>query len=307
MRISTVTPILLLLLTHGRVGPVSSFAPLQAVSRAGGEHHPPRNLLNAKTAGGEGDESGGGYKFGDLSRGLAKKFVSSVEKTTGKPYEFGDITRKLDEKAKAKVNELTGNEEYQFGDLSRAVDASIKQRVNDMTGKESYTPGDLSKEIIKRAISGEYKLEDIIFLVKIFIALGANFSPVAGALPAKVLIDLLDYNLAAQLGSKVAGILATELDRRMKEAVTGNPDYKLGAHTKGELMNWMGKGGENDSYQFGDITKALAKQYSENTNEQDKKTLKAARIDLTNERVLAELKEWDKSLAKDGLPDGKGK
>ena len=53
------------------------------------------------------DETGG-YKFGDVSRNLAKKFTKSVEGVTGKPYKFGDLTRHLDKKSKEKGTNVAG-------------------------------------------------------------------------------------------------------------------------------------------------------------------------------------------------------
>jgi hypothetical protein len=38
---------------------------------------------------------------------------------------------------------------------------------------------------------GEYKVEDIILLAKIMVTLGAEFSPLAGILPAKLLLEMM--------------------------------------------------------------------------------------------------------------------
>ena len=59
-----------------------------------------------------------GYKFGDISRGLASRFTKRVEQVTGKEYEFGDLSRHLDGKAKERICELTGKDSYTFGDMS---------------------------------------------------------------------------------------------------------------------------------------------------------------------------------------------
>lgn len=235
-----------------------------------------------------------GYKFGDLSRNLAKKFTKSVEGVTGEPYKFGDITRHLDKKSKEKVGEVIGKE-YEIGDLSKWADASVKKKVCEMTGKSDYTPGDLSKEILKRALSGEYKLEDIAMLFKILLSIGASVSPVAGALPAKILIELLNVSIASQLGDKAVGALSSELDRRMKEAVTGNPEYQLGDFTKKQLMKFINK----DEYSFGDITKTITEKMKESKDASlfvDPTSKNDVIVEVTDGKVIAELDKWDKAL-----------
>lgn len=240
------------------------------------------------------NDNSGGYKFGDLSRNLAKKLTKSAENVTGKEYKFGDLSRHLDKKSKEKVSAVIGKK-YEFGDLSKWADANVKKQVCEMTGKTDYTPGDLSKEILKRASSGEYKLEDIAMLFKILLSIGASISPLAGALPAKVLIELLNYSIAAQVGDKAVGALSSELDRRMKEAVTGNPEYQLGDFTKGQLMKFINK----DEYSFGDITKTITEKMKDSKDASlfvNSKSKGDVVIEVTDENVLVELEQWDKAL-----------
>merc|ERR1712176_941657 len=101
----------------------------------------------------------------------------------GKSYRFGDITKSIFGQT-AKV--FTGKEHYEFGDLSRALDEKAKQRVAEFTRKHDYEVGDISKEILRRLSHGEYKVEDIMFLCKVLLTLGAELSPIANALPAKL-------------------------------------------------------------------------------------------------------------------------
>ena len=306
-------------------------------------------------------EDDGGYKFGDISRGLAKRFTKRVEQATGKeckfdtslraalddvkisggidiyvsllhivlqyrlhllrcliafhtPFsynntrhvdEFGDLTRHLDKRAKEEAEKVTGKE-YEFGDLSRWADAKVKQRVTEITGKEEYQVGDLSKELLRRLLAGEVKWDEVLMLLKMLLSLGASFSPVGGMLPAKVLVDLLNYSIAAQIGEKVTGAISTELDRRMKEAVTGNPDYQLGDITKAQMLKFIGK----DEYAFGDLTKTVMQKLeaADKSGEKDRSDMllfsdtnqradeTANKLELTNEKVLAELDAWDRAV-----------
>mmetsp|Transcript_8314 Transcript_8314/g.12804 ORF Transcript_8314/g.12804 Transcript_8314/m.12804 type:complete len:299 (+) Transcript_8314:34-930(+) len=240
-----------------------------------------------------------GYKFGDISRGLAKRFTKQVEEVTGKEYEFGDLSRHLDKTAKSEVQKLTGKDSYEFGDLSRWADSSIKKRVCEMTGKKEYQVGDISKELIRRILEGEVKWDEVLMLLKALISLGASFSPVAGALPAKVLIDLLNYSIAAQVGEKVVESITKEIDRRMKQAVTGDPEYRLGDFTKAKILNFVGKDAKSDEYQFGDFTSAILKKIKEGEGTQTflfGDETSSDELELKNDKILKELEAWDKAF-----------
>jgi hypothetical protein len=198
---------------------------------------------NENSNDGSGKRTSGGYKFGDITKSL---IGGSVEKITGKPYEFGDLSRHIDRNVKDKVNDLTGKSDYEFGDLSRFVDSKIKGEVNKFTGKESYRVGDLSKELIRRVASGDFTLDDLFMILKALAIFEASISPVAGFLPVKLLIDLLNFSLANDVAGRVASSLAMELDKRLKGALLGNENYKLGDATKSTIANavksYTGKG-----------------------------------------------------------------
>jgi len=232
--------------------------------------------------------SGEGYKFGDLTRGLAKRLTGKDE------YKFGDISRHLDKQSKAKVSEWTGKDDYEFGDLSKWVDSKVKEKVNDYTGKEEYELGDLSKEITKKALSKDYNLGDLVLLCKTLASFGVAFSPVAGVLPVKVLVEMLNLSIASELGERLVGALTLELDRRMKEVVTGNPDYQLGDLTKAGILSFIGK----EEYSFGDITKTVLNKLDEKDTAALKKGSEAvlSGIDLKDEKIMTELEEWDNAL-----------
>ena len=184
-----------------------------------------------------------GYRFGDLTKSL---IGGSVEKITGKPYEFGDLTRHVDKSVKDKVANLTGKEEYEFGDLSLFVDKQIKGEVNKFTGKDAYKVGDLSKELVRRVASGDFTLDDLWMILKGLTIFGASISSVSGFLPVKLLIDLLNFSLANDVAGRVSSALAVELDKRLKGALLGNENYKLGDATKSTIENavkaYTGKG-----------------------------------------------------------------
>lgn len=277
------------------------------------------SVVQAAEKGADGDDSTSGYKFGDISRGLASRFTKRVEQVTGKEYKFGDLSRHLDAKAKEKVCEVTGKDEYSFGDLSRTADANVKAKVCEMTGKSSYTAGDLSKEILRRVTSGEMKWEEVLMLMKMMLSIGASFSPVAGMLPAKVLIELLNYSIVAQAGEMVTSAISTELDRRMKKAFTGDPDYQLGDKSKRLLLNFIG----SDTYEFGSLTRTIIEKMNArdigNTDESTEAFKSGTgksdgvlfadssneNLELNNEQVLMELEAWDKAFQVESTAKGK--
>jgi len=248
-----------------------------------------------------------GYKFGDFTKGLTKSLIGkNVERITGKPYEFGDLSRTIDSSIKDKVTDLTGNEEYEFGDLSRWADSKVKAQVNEFTGEDSYKFGDITKKVA----SGQYTLDDLFMVLKGLAIVGASLSPVSGLFPVKVLVDLLNFSLANDAMGKVSSALAVELDKRVKGALLGDRDYKLGDATKrtiaGAVQGFTGK----ESYEFGDLTKRVVAMY-----EQDTEVESRPRIGTSNQgtgtasskeiepSVLEALDKWDELSDKqqDGL------
>mmetsp|Transcript_18917 Transcript_18917/g.24813 ORF Transcript_18917/g.24813 Transcript_18917/m.24813 type:complete len:308 (+) Transcript_18917:71-994(+) len=243
---------------------------------------------------------GSGYKFGDLSKGLAKKAAGSINKLTGQDeYKFGDLSRWLDKNAKEKVQDITGKDNYEFGDLSRWADASIKDKMSNFTNKEEYQLFDVSKEILRRAASGEYKLDDMMLLFKVLVSFGVGLNPIASALPAHFMLEMLNYSIGQEVGGRVLEAVSVSVDQRFKEALTGDSQYKLGDVTKREMMKFIGK--EDGEYEFGDITKTVAKQLEE--KKKDGTNMKEFGVADTTTLTLdadlfAELKEWDNDRQK---------
>jgi gas vesicle protein len=243
-----------------------------------------------------------GYKFGDLSKGLAKKATSAINEMTGKEsYEvsiillryileylrpiqtisflvsfvqFGDLSRHLDKMAKSRVNAITEQDEYLFGDLSKWADSQVKLKLTNFTGKGNYQIGDISKEIIRRVQTGEYELQDILFLCKVLMTFGVGLTPVASFLPAKLLLEMVQFSVVEETSGRLLNALWTTLDQRFKETLTGDANYKLGDKTKEAIQNVMQKAQE---------------QVTENvSNIEIDKEMDAALID--------ELDDWDRRV-----------
>ena len=157
-------------------------------------------------------------------------------------------------------------------------------------------------------------------LMKMMLSIGASFSPVAGMLPAKVLIELLNYSIIAQAGEMVTSAISTELDRRMKKAFTGDPEYQLGDISKRQLLNFIG----SDTYEFGSLTRTIIeKMNARDVGNNDKSAeggIKSGtgkgdgilfaessneNLELNNEQVLVELAAWDKAFQVETKAGGK--
>ena len=71
-------------------------------------------------------------------------------------------------------------------------------------------------------------------------------SCIAGFLPVKLLVQLLDYSLLNDVAGRVTSALALELDKRLKKSLLGDENYKLGDVTKRTISNaisaYTGKG-----------------------------------------------------------------
>ena len=172
-------------------------------------------------------------------------------------YEFGDLSRWLDRSAKAKVNELTGESEYKFGDLSRWLDKSAKGKVAALSSKDQYEFGDLTKLIVSRA--SQLTMKDATMLLKALLSFNVGLSSVGGLLPIKFLVEVLNYSLLVDVGERLAVMVAVEIDKRVKEALTGDSDYKLGDLTKRAVKSFTGK----EEYAFGDVSREVMRRFEE--------------------------------------------
>ena len=247
-----------------------------------------------------------GYQFGDVTKFFVKRATKRVTQLTGKEtYEFGDLSKWLDVKAKSAVTDLTQQEEgYEFGDLSRWVDARVKDRVQNFTKSEdAYQFGDVTKEIGRRIASGEYTLQDMILLLKVLVTFGVGLAPVSTILPVRLLVDLLNFSIANEMGERLTGAISVELDKKMKQMVTGNAEYKLGDVSKEALVKFTGK----DNYEFGDISRRIFEESTiKDGNIKKRKVLALGAASSETENggtildptFLDELERWDKAAEK---------
>eukprot|EP00746_Dinoflagellata_sp_MGD_P014482 gnl/MRDRNA2_/MRDRNA2_131763_c0_seq1.p1 gnl/MRDRNA2_/MRDRNA2_131763_c0~~gnl/MRDRNA2_/MRDRNA2_131763_c0_seq1.p1 ORF type:complete len:318 (-),score=51.09 gnl/MRDRNA2_/MRDRNA2_131763_c0_seq1:46-888(-) len=272
---------------HSRQGTVRQFSQL-----ANAQQRLRRRVWNVMQppAGAASDDTGEkppkkGYQFGDLSKAIFEKTAKAV--TGNENYKFGDATKSIVGKTTAAINDFTGKEKYEFGDLARSLDQKAKQRAAEFTGKDGYEVGDISKEIVRRARSGEYDINDMILLCKILLTLGVEFSPIANQLPIKFILEIMNVSLGQEVSDKFMGVLATNLDKRMKEAMTGDSEYQIGDLTKKAILRFIGK----DNYEFGDLSRAVAKKM------EDKEDLSKS-LPLLDSKLVAELDEWDRARSK---------
>lgn len=264
-----------------------------------------------------------GYQFGDISRFLAKSASNKISQVTGKDkYEFGDLSKWIDQRVKDKVTDWTGKERYEFGDLTRWVDQAAKERVANFTAKSrvsdggnndnnntyNYQFGDISREIVRRVTTGEYSLDDVFLALKVVLAAGASLTPIANVLPIKWLLQLINFGIAEQIADKLLGSLATALDERIKEALTGNAKYQLGDITKRKLSQAINNFTGKESYQFGDISRRVMEIADKDHSENEKSPAERRVIDIDfkeddGESALKELEEWDRRFQQEAASD----
>lgn len=185
------------------------------------------------------------------------------------------------------------------------MDGQIKSKVNEFTGEESYKFGDLTKEITRKVASGQYTLDDLFILLKGLAVIGASVSPVAGFLPVKLLVNLLDYSILNDVAGKVASALAIELDRRVKGALLGNEEYKLGDATKSTIAKAINGYTGKEEYEFGDITKKVVAMYADDIKPESRTVIDVTAKDDTS--VVDALDLWDSEFSEKHMKEGLAK
>jgi len=178
----------------------------------------------------------------------------------------------------------------------------VKDQVAAFANKEEYEFGDVSKEIVRRVAERDFTWGDMVMLLKVLLSFGVGFSPIASFLPMKFLIDLLNYSIYADVGDRFVGAVTMEVDKKMKKAFTGDPDYQVGDLAKRAVLGYLDK----DEYKFGDVTKKVLESIEENkkdvqgdTNTKDGK--RSATKSLTflgemDEGASKELETWDSKI-----------
>lgn len=185
------------------------------------------------------------------------------------------------------------------------MDGQIKSKVNEFTGEDSYKFGDLTKEITRRVASGQYTLDDLFILLKGLAVIGASMSPVAGFLPVKLLVNLLDYSILNDVAGKVASALAIELDRRVKGALLGNEEYKLGDATKSTIAKAINGYTGKEEYEFGDITKKVVAMYKDNVKPESRAVINITAKEDSSVEDAIDL--WDSEISEKQMKEGLAK
>jgi hypothetical protein len=244
-----------------------------------------------------------GYQFGDISRFLAKQAAAQIKKVTKKDkYEFGDLSRFLDRQAKQRVSGWTGNDEYEFGDLTKFVASSLQSRVSNFTsrtdeeGNPTYQFGDVTREVVRRAQAGEYETKDMFLALRVLLSAGVGLTPMMSMLPVRWLLDLVNLGLAQDIGGRLLEIVASALDERMKEAVTGDPKYRLGDLTKRQLVKAISIFTGKDDYEFGDISRRLMA-LNNKVPDEDRLAIsgdKTRQEIILNDDTFSALEDWDR-------------
>jgi hypothetical protein len=252
------------------------------------------------------DESGGtkeGYRFGDFSRFLAKQATDKVNELTGKSsYELGDLSRWLDGRAKERVQAIKGQKgeyKYEVGDLTRWADALVKERAAQFAGKETaqdYQVGDISRTLIRKVRTGEYNLDDVFLALRVLAMAGYTLLPVARLLPIQALIPLINVGLANDIRGRLTEVLATSLDARVKEALTGNANYQLGDIAKDRLRQELARFTGKDTYSIGDLSKAIVERGTKGASETRSTTADSPRLLTLPDQVVTDLASWDASF-----------
>jgi hypothetical protein len=244
----------------------------------------------------------GGYRFGDVTRGLLQRATSDVTQLTGKEsYEFGDLSRWMDRRMKERVGQVTGKgADYAFGDLTAWTLERAQGGLANFTHKEDYEFGDLGKEVLRRVQTGEYSNQDVYLALRVLLSAGLGvLSPVAALLPMRLLLNLINLGLAQEVGGRVLEVLAGVLDKRVKKALTGSEDYQVGDLTKGHLKSAISSFTGSQDYQLGDISRTIQRLAQQ---EQQGKTAKSrgSKIPLPQIQVkedsLQELELWDAKI-----------
>jgi hypothetical protein len=254
----------------------------------------PRSLLICAAGIQDSDPKKKKYKFGDITRRLAKKATDKVNDLTGnEEYTFGDLSRWLDEKAKKRVQNLKGENgdyKYELGDIVRWADNLAKEKAAQYAGKEianDYQVGDISRTVISKLLSGEYQIEDVYLALRVLVSAGFSISPITRILPVGGLISLINFGLAKDLGDRITWYAASALDARMKEVLTGDRNYQLGDVTKEKLRRALSSFTGKDTYEFGDIHRTIESRTRESSDPKNTAEF------LLQMQVLDDLAKWD--------------
>eukprot|EP00980_Cylindrotheca_fusiformis_P021332 scaffold8212_cov93-Cylindrotheca_fusiformis.AAC.12 len=214
--------------------------------------------------------------------GLAEKGVSGLQFFTREgTTRVGEMAQWIDSQAKMGTQQ---------------VGSKAKSLIQNFTGKDDYQFGDVTRELLRRIASQEVSMSDTILLLKILLAVGASFAPLAKALPFTVLLEALNVSLEQKIGGKVLEALAVSLDDRISAAFTSDDKFQLGDAVKRSLLAGILAFTGKESYKSGDIQReVIAKQEKEEEKEEipTKKPPADQHLDIP---VGPELEEWDRAF-----------
>ncbi|CAB9510947.1 expressed unknown protein [Seminavis robusta] len=143
------------------------------------------------------------------------------------------------------------------------VQSKARDMVLGFTGKSDYQFGDIAKEVVRRASTADYNLQDIILLLRVMLTLGASVTPLAKLLPITVLLEMLNTTIEARLGGKLLEVLAQALDERFMAAFSAEELGDLAKRSlSAAIIAFTGKA----SYQKGDIEETVSKMNNNNNN-----------------------------------------
>jgi hypothetical protein len=176
---------------------------------------------------------------------LYSKFGKRVNSITGKnkkdPYEFGDLTKWL-------VAESSRSE------VKRDKRRHHNNNMEEEDGEEEQVSEYQKSDFISVAFGVFPYLRSILLVnsIRLVVKFGIE-RPVLTRLPSSILMELVHLILDGNYRPQILRVVATELDKRFKEAICGDEDYQFGDLTKKALFKFTGK----EQYKFGDITKEL--------------------------------------------------
>ena len=209
----------------------------------------------------------------NTQRLLLDTLTSSICKVTGKDtYQFGDITRYFDSCAKDTWNEI----QMDTRDLAQQLDHEMDEKIQEISftkGQIQENVQNVTRTLIRKVASEEYQLSEITFLCKVLMALGADFAPVAGVLPVKLLMELFGYSIACGIAERFFTAIITELDRRLErneevKALPGveedNKDDVDGDIVDTNVVSPLSSRKQRglDNYAPGDLTKQAILEYT---------------------------------------------
>jgi len=235
-------------------------------------------------------------------RSAASTLAGSAEKSSSRAKTAAEATASL-------LREMAGSASENAAEAARwmdgrakdgvvAADARSKEFVRKFTGKKEYAFGDITKELVRRVASGEVNVGNTILLLKVVLAVGASFGPLAKLLPVTVLLEALNVSLEARIGGRILEALAGALDDRFQAAFTADDKVQLGDMTKRSLaaavLTFTGK----NSYEPGDIERTVSndQKVSIHPDYHPENYIVPKTLHL---RVAPEFEEWDRAFRED--------